>query len=136
MKFLSIRDERLLQLSADNNVLTIDVSEDVSGKAELLEKIASAGHFPEYFGGNWDALEELLTDMSWVKEKTILFRQLGRLDKLNTEDLTIYFNILESVGLCWSTTAEKSFQAVLSERCAANYNVRAALQKVSSPQGA
>src|SRR4051794_29117219 len=30
-----------------------------------LEKIARALAFPEWFGGNWDALEDSLGDLSW-----------------------------------------------------------------------
>lgn len=34
-------------------------------KAQLLKNIASALNFPDWFGHNWDALEDCLTDLSW-----------------------------------------------------------------------
>lgn len=34
-------------------------------KEKLLENIARALDFPDWFGGNWDALEDCLTDLSW-----------------------------------------------------------------------
>ena len=34
-------------------------------KAALLKNMASALGFPEWFGQNWDALEDCLTDLSW-----------------------------------------------------------------------
>lgn len=38
-----------------------------------LEKIARALAFPEWFGGNWDALEDSLGDLSWRNgEGTVL----------------------------------------------------------------
>jgi barstar (barnase inhibitor) len=36
-----------------------------SEKTSLLENIATALAFPEWFGQNWDALEDCLTDLSW-----------------------------------------------------------------------
>ncbi len=37
----------------------------VQGKEGLLEKLAEALGFPKWFGGNWDALEDCLADLSW-----------------------------------------------------------------------
>ena len=39
----------------------------VGGKPALLESIAKALDFPDWFGENWDALEDCLTDLSWRK---------------------------------------------------------------------
>ncbi len=33
---------------------------------DLLDAIATALRFPDYFGGNWDAFDECLRDMSWA----------------------------------------------------------------------
>jgi RNAse (barnase) inhibitor barstar len=37
----------------------------LNSKESLLVAIGRALDFPDYFGVNWDALEECLTDMSW-----------------------------------------------------------------------
>ena len=35
-------------------------------KAELLTAVAQAFNFPSYFGHNWDALDDMLRDLSWL----------------------------------------------------------------------
>src|SRR5262245_60518362 len=38
----------------------------LAGKAELLRAVAIAFGFPGYFGENWDAALDLLSDMHWL----------------------------------------------------------------------
>ncbi|MFI7246514.1 barstar family protein [Streptomyces qinglanensis] len=37
----------------------------VDNKAEFMERCATGLELPDYFGRNWDALADLLTDLSW-----------------------------------------------------------------------
>jgi hypothetical protein len=37
----------------------------LTGKSAMIEAVAKALAFPDYFGFNWDALEECLADLSW-----------------------------------------------------------------------
>jgi RNAse (barnase) inhibitor barstar len=39
---------------------------NVADKNALLERIARALEFPQWFGGNWDALEDCLGDLAWL----------------------------------------------------------------------
>jgi len=48
-------------------VLRIDGS-TISGKDELLDTIAEGFGFPDWFGQNWDALEECLRDLDAVND--------------------------------------------------------------------
>lgn len=37
-----------------------------TGKDDALARIAAALRFPDWFGGNWDALADSLADLSWL----------------------------------------------------------------------
>jgi hypothetical protein len=39
----------------------------IEGKADLLASLSEGFEFPDYFGGNWDALDECLRDLSWLE---------------------------------------------------------------------
>ena len=39
---------------------------DVKTDEDLFAVVASAMQFPDYFGNNWDALDECLGDMDWL----------------------------------------------------------------------
>ena len=47
---------------ADIRLIELDGTA-VEGKQELMAAISEGFEFPDYFGGNWDALEECLRDM-------------------------------------------------------------------------
>ena len=46
-------------------------------KEELLDTFAKVLQFPSYFGRNWDALRDMLTDLSWLesRETAVLVKQ-------------------------------------------------------------
>ncbi|MFD8888215.1 barstar family protein [Streptomyces erythrochromogenes] len=40
----------------------------VRGKAGLMRRCGEALRLPEWFGGNWDALADVLQDLSWLPD--------------------------------------------------------------------
>jgi RNAse (barnase) inhibitor barstar len=38
----------------------------ITSKGELLDAVARSLRFPDYFGRNWDALDECLRDLEWL----------------------------------------------------------------------
>ena len=74
---------------------------DASDKAELMERIAHALEFPQWFGGNWDALEDCLTDLSWLKADghVLLFEDAGRMP---ADESGVLADILASSAAYWA----------------------------------
>ena len=50
-------------------VVSIPLS--ITDKKDLLRQIAADLKFPDYFGFNWDALDECLADLSWLKAREV-----------------------------------------------------------------
>lgn len=77
-----------------------------SGKAAMLAAIADSLEFPEWFGGNWDALEDCLSDLSWRRgaAHVILFSQAKPGD-----DLGILLDVLGAVAEFWRARGRPFF---------------------------
>lgn len=63
--------EKMPSLSNSEKV-TILVPRNIMEKEKLFQLYSLKLNFPSYFGKNWDALYDLLTDLSWIKFKEIL----------------------------------------------------------------
>ncbi len=51
----------------DGELFYLDGAE-MTDKTQLMQEFAAVLNFPEYFGGNWDALHDCLKDVSWLDE--------------------------------------------------------------------
>lgn len=49
----------------DFQLVTLD-GKTITNKSEFLKACAQAMEFPQYFGLNWDAFEDSLTDLDWL----------------------------------------------------------------------
>ena len=52
------------------NSLVVRLNGRLRRKRDLLRALANEFKFPQYFGYNWDALEECLNDLSWLGEQS------------------------------------------------------------------
>jgi len=80
----------------------------VSDKAGLLQAVARALEFPAWFGGNWDALEDCLTDLSWHKSGGHVLLIEGA-HALPQDDLGVFRDILASAAAFWTERARPFF---------------------------
>jgi hypothetical protein len=70
-------------------------------KEALLERLALALGFPAWFGGNWDALEDCLTDLSWRAGAghVVLIEGHG---ELPADDLGVLLDVLAAAADYWA----------------------------------
>jgi hypothetical protein len=78
------------------------VAIDASGNA--LQKIAKALAFPEWFGDNWDALEDSLGDLSWRKAEGHVLVFTGY-----PEDSAVLIKVLRSSAEFWMEQGKPFF---------------------------
>lgn len=98
---------------------SIDVRIDLSActdKATLLARFATALHFPAWFGHNWDALSDCLTDLSWLPARhyRIELSQPQTLRAGAPETLDTALDILAEAAEFWAGEGVV-FEFVLSE---------------------
>jgi hypothetical protein len=75
-------------------------------KAALLDNMASALGFPAWFGRNWDALEDCLTDLSWREAPGhVLLIESPR----PGDDLGVLVDILRSSAQFWAGRGKPFF---------------------------
>jgi RNAse (barnase) inhibitor barstar len=77
---------------------------DARSSSSLMEGIAKSLKFPSYFGHNWDALDECLRDLSWLKFEALVLwvENAGDLWRNSTHDAGMLVGIWLSAAEEWS----------------------------------
>lgn len=75
-------------------------------KEALLRAIAAALRFPGWFGQNWDALEDCLTDLSWLDAEgyVLVFD-----DARAGDDFGVLVDVLRSSAEYWAGRGKRFF---------------------------
>lgn len=82
-------------------------------KDALLDNIAAALGFPDWFGRNWDALEDCLSDLSWrgADGHVLVIEQAAPGD-----DFGVLADILGSVAQTWAQRGTPFFAVFVDPR--------------------
>jgi RNAse (barnase) inhibitor barstar len=88
-------------------VFKIDIA-SVRNKDDLLETIASALEFPPTFGKNWDALNDCLTDLSWLDRKgwVLIIENCANFAQPHKADFDTLVKILRAASAYWRDQAK------------------------------
>jgi RNAse (barnase) inhibitor barstar len=88
--------------AAKLSIVKLDLGK-LQGKREFLARVAKAFKFPHAFGRNWDALNDYLTDLSWLDDNgwvVILFNGQDFAAK-NQDDFKIAIDVLQTAAEYW-----------------------------------
>lgn len=78
------------------------------GKEALIGRLAPALGFPEWFGGNWDALEDCLGDLGWRAGDGHVFVISGH-ESLPADDLGVLLDVFASSAAYWAERGRPFF---------------------------
>ena len=107
--YRATRPADILQAASDTplDVVRIEAQHDV------LDAIARALDFPQWFGRNWDALEDCLSDLSWRggRGELLLFEASPR-----GEQLVPLIDVLRSSARFWAGQSHPFFAVFVDPR--------------------
>ena len=83
--------------------LVFSVPSDPTNKQELFSAYGAGLNAPNgYFGANWDAFQDMLLGLDWVREYKVFLRH-SALPNLSDKDLSIYLNVLRTSARDWNS---------------------------------
>ena len=95
----------------------IDVPQNLADKQALLSWYGKALELPEYFGANWDAFDECLRDLSWIKERRLVLYHRRVPLEANPQDQKIHIDVLANAALDWKAGEEHEVLVAFDPQC-------------------
>ncbi len=77
---------------------------DCRSKPQALRRLAAALRFPDWFGGNWDALADSLGDLSWwpAPGYLVVIEHFDDWQLAQPDDVDTLLDIFDTAALQWS----------------------------------
>jgi hypothetical protein len=77
--------------------------EGSADKQAMLQRFAASLEFPDWFGRNWDALEDCLTDLSWYEADgyVLLLHGADALAERRSDDYGVLVDVLGACAQYW-----------------------------------
>jgi hypothetical protein len=91
--------------SAGIRVAEIDAAA-IESKQDLMADLSDSLALPDYFGGNWDALDEVLRDLGWLEADGHVL-VVGGAEALRARDP----ELLEGLARSWTSAVEQRWGA-------------------------
>jgi hypothetical protein len=83
----------------------------IRNKGEFLVMAAAALQFPDYFGGNWDAFEEVVTDVDWIGAEgyLILLSDATDFAEASRDEFDTFLEIMRDAADYWRERGKRFF---------------------------
>ncbi len=95
----------------------------VFDKPTLLHALYQAGCFPGYFGFNWDALSDVLTDLSWLRAQerpaegaAFILAHSAALAERSPDDYATLLDIIREAAVARQTAARPPLVLLIEQR--------------------
>ena len=83
----------------------------INNKEKLFKQMGEKLNFPSYYGHNWDALSDCLTDFHWIIEVKIILVH-DECPQLNEKDLFTYLQILSDAIEDWKVNQRHILEVI------------------------
>lgn len=104
-RFPSVGPDTLMQADAAGWFDAVVDLTGVTDKAEFMARCATGLELPDYFGRNWDALADLLTDLSWwdtTRGYLLLVTGWSRFEQADPEDAATAAEVFTAAVGFWA----------------------------------
>lgn len=79
---------------------SVVVPHEIVSTGRFLCEIGSLLKFPDYYGENWNAFEECINDLSWIKEKNVVLIH-KKMPNIPDDQQDVYLDILKNAVTSW-----------------------------------
>ena len=109
-------DPVVLEVAGEAGLEAVTVSLAAARDKEgLMKTLAEALRFPRWFGANWDALEDCLSDLSW-RDAPGWVLVLRDFDALPRDDFGVLVEVLASSAQFWAGRGRPFFAIFIDPR--------------------
>lgn len=87
----------------------------IETKKQLIDALDANLGFPEYFGGNWDALWDCICDLSWIEPVQVVLIHEDLPMTTDRASLKKYLSMLQDAVAAWKGRTEHELVIVFPE---------------------
>lgn len=125
--FFITRNIESINKYMDQGLCCVNIEGDlINDSSSLFSEMSEKLKFPDYFGRNWNALQDCLRDLEWFSSENgyvIIWSNASKMMMTSPEDFFEFMNILKYVNEYWSSIGKIFKLIVFDERLCTIYEL-------------